>query len=371
VHTPRPPPAPRPRRLDRLLASAAFRDRASRLPVGRWVARRRAGQLFELASGVVQAQVLQAVVRLDLPLMLLEAPQSPAELSRRLDLPEDSVLRLCEAARALGLLSRRAGGRYGPGGLGLALCNNDGLLAMLAHHDCIYDDLRDPVALLEAGIGAGLSRYWSYAGGGGREAPDGESVAGYTALMGRSQALIAGAVLDAYPMRRHRRVLDLGGGDGTFLLAALDRWPHLQAVSFDLPAVVEAARERLARRPPERRLELVGGDWRCDPIPPGPDLVTLVRVLHDHEDDVVRDLLARLRSTMRPGGRLLVAEPMAQRRGRSAKDAYFHMYFLGMGQGRLRTPAQVRRLLREAGWRGAQMRPTAIPLLAQVVVALA
>jgi demethylspheroidene O-methyltransferase len=64
---------------------------------------------------------------------------------------------------------------------------------------------------------------------------------------------------------------------------------------------------------------------------------------------------------------LLVAEPMASD-GLDPVAAYFGFYFLSMGQGRLRSPAQVGALLSRAGFAAFEERPTRQPLLSRLVV---
>ncbi len=71
-----------------------------------------------------------------------------------------------------------------------------------------------------------------------------------------------------------------------------------------------------------------------DPLPEGADVITLVRVLHDHDDQVVLRLLSEAARVLSEGGTLVVAEPM---RGPGAEarvaDAYFGFYLRGMGRG--------------------------------------
>jgi demethylspheroidene O-methyltransferase len=236
-----------------------------------------------------------------------------------------------------------------------------GIVAMVEHHPVLYDDLRDPVALLRGrGEGTQMSRYWAYARSGGPAGLDAQAVAEYSALMAASQPLVAGEILDAYPFARHRRLLDVGGGEGAFIGAVARRAPDLELMLFDLPAVVERARARLARVGLGGRVQLSGGSFITDPLPEGADLVSLVRVVHDHDDDVVLDLFERVRRAMAPHGTLLIAEPMA---GTGASvpvgEAYFAFYLLAMGSGRSRTFEELAALLRQAGftdvrWVGAR-----------------
>ena len=234
---------------------------------------------------------------------------------------------------ALRLVATRGGGRYGLGPLGAAIVGNPGIAAMVEHHGMLYADLRDPVALLRGERGGqALAQFWPYADSEAPDALGGDSVAGYSRLMAVSQPMVAAEVLDSYALGRHRCLLDVGGGEGAFLAAVAAAAPELELMLFDLPAVARRAEQRFADLGLAGRLKTHGGDFLKDALPLGADIVSLVRVLHDHEDDAVLTLLRAVRRALPPGGTLLVAEPMAQTRGAEASgDAYFG--FLPAGDG--------------------------------------
>ncbi len=315
--------------------------------------------MFDLCAGFVYSQILLACVELKLPDLLLRGTLDAGTLS--LGLTPERTERLLAAAAALRIATARGEGRYDLGPMGAALIDNPGVVAMIAHHAALYDDLRDPVGLLRGKSATSLGSFWPYAAG----AVDEAGAGAYSALMESSQALVASEVLDAYSLRRHRRLLDVGGGTGAFLAEIERRAPWLRLALFDLPAVVALARER-----GRDGMTLVAGDFRRDSLPGGADLVTLVRVLHDHDDDVALDLLRSARRSLAPGGRLLIAEPMAGTRGAlAAGDAYFGFYLLAMGSGRPRTPRTIRMMLRSAGFARTRLLATRTPLLARVIVA--
>ncbi|MEO7937440.1 MAG: methyltransferase dimerization domain-containing protein, partial [Burkholderiaceae bacterium] len=131
-----------------LLASDRFRRLASGFLPTRWIARRRAGALFDLVAGFVYSQVLLACVRLKLFDILAEGPQTPETLAHRTSLQPEAMERLLSAAVALRLVQRRSGQRYGLGDLGAAMVGNTAVAAMVDHHAALYADLADPVALL-------------------------------------------------------------------------------------------------------------------------------------------------------------------------------------------------------------------------------
>jgi demethylspheroidene O-methyltransferase len=364
-------------RRDRLLTDPRFREAASRFVATRPIARRQARGLFDLVAGFVYSQWLFACVELGLFERLARAPLTAAELARESDLPLLSAERLLDAATALGLTQERAGEagqrRFGLGPLGAALVDNEAVTSMVRHHRALYADLADPLALLRRGRGGGeVARYWAYAQADRPGALEGERVDTYSALMASSQPLVAGQVLDAFPLRRHRHLLDLGGGEGVFVATALQRHPQLRATLFDLPAVAARARERLGRLGLADRAQTLGGDFHRDALPTGADVVSLVRVIYDHDDAPALDILRAARRALPEGGTLLLAEPMADTAGAEPMGAaYFGMYLLAMGSGRSRSVAQLTDLLHRAGFERVRVRPTALPLQAGLLVARA
>jgi demethylspheroidene O-methyltransferase len=358
-------------RRDRLLASPAFQHWAARFAPTRFVARQRARALFDLIAGFAYSQVLVACVRLDLFNRLLEGPQDAAVLAPQLGLDADALQRLLDAAVSLRLVRRLRDGRHALGALGAPLAGASPIAPMVLHHAAFYADLADPLALMRGNVRRpGLADWWPYARSRDPAALSSEAVARYSALMSASQPLVAEALLDAWPFHRHCCLLDVGGGEGGLLIAAGRRAPRLELMLFDLPAVVELARGRLADMPRAPRVALHGGDFHRDALPLGADLATLMRVLHDHDDPQALALLRRVHAALEPGGVILVAEPMAATRGAEPVGAaYFGLYLMAMGSGRPRTAAQVGALLAQAGFRGIRALATPLPLQARVLCA--
>jgi len=325
--------------------------------------------LFDLCAGFVYSQVLVACVRLDLFKILAAGPKTAAQLSRELALPAPATERLLLAATALRLVARRGSDRFGLGMLGAALNGNPGITAMITHHAMLYRDLDDPVALLRGDRAeTNLSAYWAYAASAQPALLGAAEVGDYSTLMSRSQSLIAGDVLDAYPFERHRCLLDVGGGEGAFISAAARQFPTLRFMLFDLPAVADRARVQLATKPVSSRVDVRGGDFMSEPLPQGADLVSLVRLVHDHDDATVMALFKAVYQALPVGGVVLIAEPMAGVRGAEpVGDAYFGMYLLAMGRGRPRRPEQVAKMLSNAGFAGITQRATRRPMLVGAV----
>jgi len=349
----------------------AFQRRALRIPVLRRFARRRSERLFDLLAGFTYTQTLLAFVRVGGPEALAGGPHTLEQLALRMDLAPDAARCLLDAAEALGLVTRSAAG-FRLGDLGLTLLGRPEIATLLGHDALLYDDLRLPEALLRDGrrTPTGLSRFWSYARASDpRTLPAAEAEA-YSAVMAATQPLVAEQVIAAYDLSRHRRILDVGGGDGAFLRAIAPSAPAASLELFELPPVAARARAACAAAGLSGRMTVHEGSFLEDALPPGADLVTLIRVCFDHDDAVVSALLGRVHAALPVGGTLLIAEPMAGLAGAERVGAvYFGWYLLAMRSGRPRRPAEFAKLLRDSGFRDITPRPVPNPLQSGLITA--
>jgi demethylspheroidene O-methyltransferase len=342
-----------------VLGSTAFQRAAARFPLSRPIARRKAGSLFDLVAGFAYSQILAATVEGGLIDLLADEPASADSLAHAIDLPPAAMERLLRAAAALGLVEAVGPGWWTLGPQGAALRANPGAQAMIRHHRLLYADLADPLALLRADRreATALARFWAYSA-----AATGAEAEPYTKLMAASQTMIAQQVVPAYRFGRHRALLDIGGGSGTFARAVGAAHPHLRLGVFDLPAVVARAKSGT--------IAWHAGDFFHDPLPRGYDLISLVRVLHDHDDAPAQQLLGAIHAALAPGGTVLIAEPMAATPGAEAiGDAYFGMYLWAMGSGRPRPASEIGEMLEKAGFRRWRETSTGQPLIARIIVA--
>lgn len=361
-------------RRNRLFASPRFQHWAARLPVIRWIARSRANGAFDLLAGFAYSQVLRAWVEGGLFDILKDGPLAPADVAARMDLSEDAALTLLRAGRSLMLAEEPAPGLWMLGEQGAVFASNPGVQAMVRHHRLLYADLADPLALLRADRKepTALSRFWTYAGALQGAAERGADTAEYSELMAASQHFVADEVLASVSFKDVDKLLDVGGGHGAFLRHIGTAWPHLKLGLFDLPEVAETGRAALGGAVGAGRVTAHPGNFFKDSMPHGYDMVSLVRILHDHDDAPAQALLANIRASLMPGARLLIAEPMADIPGSQPMgEAFFGLYLWAMGSGRPRSPAELVAMLRAAGFAHTRVIATAQPVNASVILATA
>jgi hypothetical protein len=153
-------------------------------------------------------------------------------------------------------------------------------------------------------------------------------------------------MLDAYDFSGFRSVVDVGGGQGRMLAAILDRYPGLEGILFDLPAVVDRSRSIIAGLGLSDRCQLTGGDFFASV--PRADAFVLRHIIHDWEDDEAVAILRRCREAMNPGGRVLVVETVIPPLNEPCFGKWLDLMMLIVG-GRERTEPQYRELFSRAG----------------------
>lgn len=158
------------------------------------------------------------------------------------------------------------------------------------------------------------------------------------------------AVVKAFNLSRFQTLCDLGGATGHLVLAALDHYPQLRGILFELTPVADFARARLAKHEHANRLWITEGDFFTDDLPPA-DLYALGRILHDWSPEKIEKLLAKIHAALPSGGALLIAEKLLfeDHTGPTAANVQ-SLNMLVCTEGKERTLTEYRRLLEAAGF---------------------
>lgn len=354
-----------------LIASPEFQRWAAGFWPTQAIARKSAQDVFDVVAGFVYSQTLVAIVELEILEILRDGPRTTQVLAGKTGLSLDATVRILRAGQSLGILDEAGEGRYALGMKGAAILGNGGLREMIKHHALLYQDLADPVSLLKSGGGQGaLAQFWPYAAYDQPDQAAPTAVSSYSALMAATQPMVAQDILHAYPMTAHRRLLDIGGGEGAFAIAAAKTYPQLSVGVFDLPAVAARATARFKAVGLSGRASAMGGDFRTGIPHSDADVISLVRILHDHDEPTAMSLLQSIRSRMKAGDVLLIAEPMSDApKPDPMAEAYFGLYLLAMGRGHARRPQEIAQMLQASGFSQVKVHQTRTPMLVRVLTA--
>jgi O-methyltransferase domain len=168
---------------------------------------------------------------------------------------------------------------------------------------------------------------------------------------GVSRELAALAGLDG-----HRRLVDVGGANGPFAVAALRQSPELRAVVFDLAQVGPHLERTRVEQGLADRLSFVGGDFFRDDLPAG-DLIAMGYVMSNWPDRECSELLRKAHAACAPGGRILIMERLFDDgRDGPIATAVMNLEMQVETRGRHRTPGEYSELLTDAGFVDPEVR---------------
>jgi hypothetical protein len=174
----------------------------------------------------------------------------------------------------------------------------------------------------------------------------------HEAMAGKSFAQVK-PIVAAYDFSRFGTIGDIGGGLGHLLNAVLERAPQSRGLLFDLPQVIEHARQ--AANP---RVSYVGGDFFVQPVPPC-DAYLMMTVLHDWSDEESISILKNIKAHAPPTAKVLILEGVVQPDARENFLLDLDIEMLVMTSGRERTQQEWEAVICGAGMRLARVIPTA------------
>lgn len=255
--------------------------------------------IMRLASGFMAAKHLFAANELGLFEALADSPATIDGLANRTGLTRRAARISADAMVALGLLEREGDTyRNGPTAAAFLAGPTRGDLRPFLR---FWDKISYPAwsGLAEA-LGSGPSREIF-------ELDDelqGVASAGIEAIL----AGPAAALPQVFDFSPHRRLLDVGGGTGSWSIAIARSYQNLEATVLELPAVADIARERVAAAGLSSRIEVVAGDAMAESLPPGHDVFLLANLVHYWSPQDNRALLQRVRGAAEANSRLLLAD---------------------------------------------------------------
>ena len=173
---------------------------------------------------------------------------------------------------------------------------------------------------------------------------------------------IAEALATAYDFSSIGSVVDIGGGHGQFVITLLLKYPRLRGIVFDLPAVVNGARQACAMAGVADRCDTIGGSM-FDRVPPGADLYLMSSIMHDWPDAKVVEVLQKTRAAMTSQARLLVIDHLLPQPGDVSATAQAQVLddltMLVRTGGRGRCESELRELFTSAGLEVTRVAPLA------------
>jgi hypothetical protein len=322
-------------------------------------------RLLEMLDGYRVVQALHAAAQIGIADLLADGPQSSEALALASGTHAPSLRRLLRALASLDVLEEQPDGRFTLTALGVQLRSDvPGSLraAVLFYggkqHWKAWGGLHESVRTGDTAFGPRSPTAFA-----DMAARDPAGAATFNAAMAALTGAVNASVVAAYDFSRFATLVDVGGGYGALLAGILRATPGLRGTVFEIPAVVEGARERIAAAGLAERCEVVGGD-AFTAVPAGADAYIFKWILHDWDDASSTTLLTNCRAAIGAGGTLLIVERVLPERAAPGPGATAFLADLNMlllTGGRERTEAEFRALFAATGFRLGRIVPTGAP----------
>ncbi len=159
-------------------------------------------------------------------------------------------------------------------------------------------------------------------------------------------------VLEILDLSPYRHVLDLAGGPATYTMAFLDACPDMRATLFDLPEVIEIAREQVEAANMAGRVTFLPGDLTTDEYGSGYDLVFISNIIHSFAPEANREMVRKCHDALETGGTLVIKDFLVDndRLGPAFSLTFALNMLVGTRDGDTYTFAQAEEWTREAGF---------------------
>jgi ubiquinone/menaquinone biosynthesis C-methylase UbiE len=314
--------------------------------------------MMGMLTGYWVSQALHVAAHLGIADLLKDGPQSIAQLAQATGSHARSLYRLLRALASKGVFSEDGQGRFALTPLG----------------ECLRSDVPNSQRSLAIMNGEEHYRCWGellYSVQTGQTAFEklyGQPIFPYLAAHPRQARIFddgmvgvhgaeTKAMLDAYDFGGIGTLVDVGGGNGSLLLATLERHPSLRGMLYDRPDVIERARANVKAAGLEDRCTLAGGDF-FETVPSGGDAYLMRHIIHDWNDEQSRTILRNCRKVVPASGKLLLIESAIPPGNEPNFAKFLDLTMLVIPGGMERTEAEYRELLASAGFHLARIVPT-------------
>ncbi|MBI3839361.1 MAG: methyltransferase [Planctomycetia bacterium] len=317
-----------------------------------------ANPLASMMTGYWVSQAIYVAAKLALPDLLKNGPQTAEQLAASTKTQPAALYRLLRGLASVGLLREDEHRRFAitPTAEPLAsdAPNSQRSLAIMMgeeHFACwgeLLYSIRTGQSAFEKIFGEPIFNYLS------KRPPQAQI---FDEAMVGVHGRETGAMLDAYDLSAIGTLADVGGGNGSLLRGALEKYPTMRGMLCDLPGVVDRARPLIAAAGLADRVQTIPTDFFAA-IPAGADAYLMRHIIHDWNDEQSLKILRNVRRTIGPAGRLLLVESVIPPGNDPSFAKLLDLNMLVIPGGKERTETEYRELYLTAGFRLSGITPT-------------
>jgi hypothetical protein len=314
-------------------------------------------ELLKLSTGYWISQALYVAAKLKLADLLKDGPRSSVDLSKATKTHPQALYRLLRALASIDVFAEENGKfKLTPLAQGLRsdVLGSHWAVAVMTG-DEHYRAWGDLLYSIETGKPAFDRIYGKPPFDYLAEHPENAKIfdAAMTGIHGNETR----AMLDAYSFAGYGTLVDVGGGNGSLLMAILRHTPSLKGILYDLPHVVERAAAAIQREGMANRCTPVAGSF-FESVPSGHDAYLMRHIIHDWDDEKALTILRNCRKAIKPTGKLLLVEAVIPPGNDPSWSKFLDLNMLLIPGGQERTETEYRQLFKAADFLLTRIVPT-------------
>jgi hypothetical protein len=307
-------------------------------------------EILQLAQSFMECKILLTAAELNIFSLLDEKPLNVEEVASKVGADSRALSMLLDALASMRLLVK-SGETYRC--LGVVAQSLDGsstrsVLPMILHMASLWNRwsrLTDVVR----GVGGAKEEF--------HFTRRGEELRAFIGAMHVVATPLAKRIVESVNAQSSKSLLDVGGGPGMYTIAFLRAVPEMKATIFDLPEVIEMARERIADEGLLGRVAFSAGSFHQQELPTGHDLALVSAIIHSNSPEQNQDLYNKVFHSLNKGGRILVRDYVMEPDRTFPRDgAIFAINMLvGTSGGGTYTFDEIKTGLLKAGFTGVNL----------------
>jgi hypothetical protein len=301
------------------------------------------GTLLQTSGSYWHTCTLHAGVKLDLFSILTRDPKTAAQTADELKADVRGVTMLLDALAAMRLLDKRGENYHATDAAALYLNRESdryiGHMVMHHHHLVASWSQLDEAVKSGKPVRSGAGDH------------DDRRREAFLLGMYNLASQQAPQIVQRVNLAGRRRLLDLGGGPGTYAIHFCHHNPQLEAVVFDRPTTRPFAEKIIDRHGLSERIRFMAGDFTQDALTGRYDVVWLSHILHAEGPDGCRQLVAKAAAVMERGAMMIIHDfILADTMDEPLFPALFALnMLLGTDSGQSYAQSQIRQMMEQAG----------------------
>jgi SAM-dependent methyltransferase len=278
--------------------------------------------ITELANAFRASRIFLTAFELGIFSVLVDESKTSSDVASAVKTDSRATDRLMNALTAIGILEKKEGKFHNsPAASKFLVKGKPSYMGGLGHTVNLWKSWNNMTESVKCGTSVKVDESVNDRGE--------DWVYSFIAAMHMRAKQMAPVIISMLDLKDVSKVLDVGGGPGTFSFAFVDAKEGLKATVFDLPSVIPLTQKYIENEGYKGKVETLTGDYLNNDLGSGYDLLFLSAVIHSNSPEDNKILFSKCAKALNKNGQLVVLDYiMSEDRTTPALGAMFALNML-------------------------------------------